>query len=313
MIYKYFRKRYIKFWKEVFKDDKKRHEKCLAHYKENGYLEQLDIKEGNYLNDSNKFHNFVFYSKKNNENKDMLIVDIHGGGWAGGSYITNSAFNIELAIRGATVLSPNYTLLDGDKHYIKDAIKEIFKFLHYIENNELLNGFSLSNVLLTGDSAGGQLSWLVYIINQNEEYQKIFDVKATKFKFTYLVPTHAVNFLYKTHKVTSFHFLTFKFIAIYLKKYLYGKKYKKDKTYVYSDPKKYIKYIKEMPKIVILSSLGDESFAYQSELMHELLVKENIEHTYLYINNKNLPHAFNVVKPYLDESIKFDEYLISLF
>ncbi|KAJ3336250.1 hypothetical protein HDU93_003360, partial [Gonapodya sp. JEL0774] len=82
------------------------------------------------------------------------VVYFHGGGYVGGSPQGHRAQTFALATRGLRVLSVDYRL--GPENVYPGAITDAYSAWKWI----LLQGFSASKAVFSGDSAGGGLSYV---------------------------------------------------------------------------------------------------------------------------------------------------------
>ena len=82
-----------------------------------------------------------------------VILEVHGGGYVGGSKETNSAHSAYWAENGFICVNINYTVMPkGD---MKSEMQEFYAALNFIADNAETYGFDLNNVFISGDSAGG--------------------------------------------------------------------------------------------------------------------------------------------------------------
>lgn len=99
--------------------------------------------------------------------KYPVLVDVHGGGWITGDKHWRRGLNRAFADMGLCVISPNYGLSPRFKY--PECVKHLFACFKWICDNAEERRFDLDNVLITGDSAGGQLACLVLAIQNNAE------------------------------------------------------------------------------------------------------------------------------------------------
>lgn len=250
---------------------------------------------------------FNIYSKDNSSN--TLVIDIHGGGWICGDKDTNRGFCYELAKANFKVCSLDYRLID--KVTIKEQIEDIFCLFKYLETNKDIFNLKLDNVILTGDSAGGQLALLSYIINERTDLREIFNVDKINFNIKGLILNHSVCNLDLAAKLRG-HRLLSKYVSIPgLLRMLYGKGYKNKEIYQKTaDPKKYIYKETKLPKILIISSLGDKEYKYQSDILVSLL-NEKGKDCFYYLEQSDAEHVFNIARPNSEEGIKCNLEIIN--
>ena len=99
--------------------------------------------------------------------KYPVLVDVHGGGWITGDKHWRRGLNRAFADMGLCVISPNYGLSPRFKY--PECVKHLFVCFKWICDHAEERRLDLDNVLITGDSAGGQLACLVLAIQNNAE------------------------------------------------------------------------------------------------------------------------------------------------
>lgn len=99
--------------------------------------------------------------------KYPVLVDVHGGGWITGDKHWRRGLNRAFADMGLCVISPNYGLSPRFKY--PECVKHLFACFKWICDHAEERRLDLNNVLITGDSAGGQLACLVLAIQNNAE------------------------------------------------------------------------------------------------------------------------------------------------
>ena len=99
--------------------------------------------------------------------KYPVLVDVHGGGWITGDKHWRRGLNRAFADMGLCVISPNYGLSPRFKY--PECVKHLFACFKRICDHSEERRLELDNVLITGDSAGGQLACLVLAIQNNAE------------------------------------------------------------------------------------------------------------------------------------------------
>lgn len=109
----------------------------------------------------------VYYPPLKGREKYPVLVDIHGGGWITGDKYWRRGLNRAFADMGLFVVSPNYGL--SPRFVYPDCVRHLFSCFKWICDNADNYNLDLSNVLVTGDSAGGQLACLVLAIQDNAE------------------------------------------------------------------------------------------------------------------------------------------------
>lgn len=130
-----------------------------------------------YLDDGNRGHLLDVYKAKNAKPGNPVVINIHGGGLFASFKDLNANFNYEFARRGFDVVSLSYIRLPDTTfwHQIDDCMNA----LRYVATHANELGLDLSNVFLTGDSAGALLAYTCTCIENSKELQKSFDIAAS--------------------------------------------------------------------------------------------------------------------------------------
>ena len=105
-------------------------------------------------------------------NKYPLIVDIHGGGYFYGDKKLYSYYCMHLATLGFTVVNFNYRLSPENK--FPAPLEDTDAVISFIEKHGKEYGLDHNKMLLTGDSAGAQLSSQYAAICTNDDYREKF-------------------------------------------------------------------------------------------------------------------------------------------
>ena len=113
--------------------------------------------------------------------KYPVLVDVHGGGWITGDKHWRRGLNRAFADMGLCVISPNYGLSPRFKY--PECVKHLFACFKWICDHAEERRLDLDNVLITGDSAGGQLACLVLAIQNNAEVKARIDVVDSPLRF----------------------------------------------------------------------------------------------------------------------------------
>lgn len=109
----------------------------------------------------------VYYPPLKGRDKYPVLVDIHGGGWITGDKYWRRGLNRAFADMGLFVVSPNYGLSPRFKY--PECVKHIFASFKWICDHADDYRLDLDNVLITGDSAGGQLACLALAIQNKAD------------------------------------------------------------------------------------------------------------------------------------------------
>lgn len=274
-------------WKFCDKSDKKR--MATQTPPEN----VVKVKDVEYLNDGNPYHKFdVFYPEGTIPKEGLpVIIDIHGGGWMYASKDLNEYYCMELANKGYCVFSISYRLVPDVTVY--EQIKDCTDALAYINSNMKNYPANKKTVMLTGDSAGGQLALYSTILNNNPDAREIFGTVDTKLNIKCLLLTSPVTYAKSGG-----------WFSIYTKK-MWGKDYKTKAAYNYMDLNEIMELANNMPPTYFITSSGDtlahdqtvNAYNYFADKGYECEIEDFTDLR----EGKKLPHVFSVLDP-------FDEY-----
>lgn len=274
-------------WKGVDKDDKKNHAEQTPPSK------ITKVKDIEYLNTGNPYHMLdVFYPEGDLPEEGLpVIIDIHGGGWMYATKDLNEYYCMELASKGYTVFSISYRLVPDVT--VNEQIQDCASALKWISENMKNYPANASSVMLTGDSAGGQLALYEAVLNQSPELREIFNTQATNLNIKALLLTSPVAYM-KNGGMYS----------VYTKP-LWGKDYKQKATYNYMDLSEIIEYADNMPPTFFITSSGDTLAHDQTVTAYNLFQERGIESElidYGEYNGEKQKHVFSVLYPFSEPS-----------
>lgn len=274
-------------WKFCDKSDKKR--MATQTPPEN----VVKVKDIPYIDDGNPYHKFdVFYPEGKIAKEGLpVIIDIHGGGWMYATKDLNEYYCMELAKKGYCVFSISYRLVPDVT--VNEQIKDCTEALAFIRANMKDYPANKKTVMLTGDSAGGQLALYSTILNNNPDAREIFGTVDTKLNIKCLLLTSPVTYAKSGG-----------WFSIYTKK-MWGKDYETKSTYNYMDLNEIMELANDMPPTYFITSSGDTLAHDQTVNAYNYFVEKGyeceIEDFTDLRNGKKLPHVFSVLDP-------FDEY-----
>lgn len=253
----------------------------------------VKVKDVTYLDDGNPYHKFdVFYPEGTIPEEGLpVIIDIHGGGWMYASKDLNEYYCMELANKGYCVFSISYRLVPDVTVY--EQIKDCTDALAYINSNMKNYPANKKTVMLTGDSAGGQLALYSTILNNNPDAREIFGTVDTKLNIKCLLLTSPVTYAKSGG-----------WFSIYTKK-MWGKDYKTKAAYNYMDLDEIMELANDMPPTYFITSSDDtlahdqtvNAYNYFADKGYECEIQDFTDLR----DGKKLPHVFSVLDP-------FDEY-----
>ena len=248
------------------------------------------IKDIPYIDDGNIYHTLDVYFPNDRDDVRSLpiIVDIHGGGWMYGDKNLNEYYCLELASRGYVVFNISYRLVPDVT--VNEQVQDCIAAMNYINDN--YSGYTdNTDMLLTGDSAGGMLAAYTAAIMQSEDLQETFatDYYANGIQPKALLLTSPVAFMKDGGA-----------FSVYTK-ILWGKDYKSKATYDYMDLCEIIDYA-ELPPTYLITSGGDSLAHDQTHRAYDLLKEKGVECEIADFgddeNGKALPHVFSVLFPF---------------
>lgn len=253
----------------------------------------VKVKDIPYIDDGNPYHKFdVFYPDGKIAKEGLpVIIDIHGGGWMYATKGLNEYYCMELAKKGYCVFSISYRLVPDVT--VNEQIKDCTEALAFIRANMKDYPANKKTVMLTGDSAGGQLALYSTILNNNPDARKIFGTVDTKLNIKCLLLTSPVTYAKSGG-----------WFSIYTKK-MWGKDYETKSTYNYMDLNEIMELANDMPPTYFITSSGDTLAHDQTVNAYNYFVEKGyeceIEDFTDLKDGKKLPHVFSVLDP-------FDEY-----
>lgn len=250
----------------------------------------VKVKDVEYLDDGNPYHKFdVFYPEGTIPKEGLpVIIDIHGGGWMYASKDLNEYYCMELANKGYCVFSISYRLVPDVTVY--EQIKDCTDALAYINNNMKNYPANKKTVMLTGDSAGGQLALYSTILNNNPDARENFGTVDTKLNIKCLLLTSPVTYAKSGG-----------WFSIYTKK-MWGKDYKAKAAYNYMDLDEIMELANNMPPTYFITSSGDtlahdqtvNAYNYFADKGYECEIEDFTDLR----DGKKLPHVFSVLDPF---------------
>lgn len=255
-----------------------------------GIISHKDIE---YLADGNPYHRLdVFYPEGEIPAEGLpVVIDIHGGGWMYATKDLNEYYCKEIASKGYIVFSISYRLVPDVT--VNEQIQDCSSALAWISENMNNYPANANTVMLTGDSAGGQLSAYCTVLNQSPELREIFGTCETNLNIKCLALTSPVA--YMNHGGL---------FSVYTRM-LWGKDYKQKPTYEFMDISDIIIYADDMPPTYFITSSGDTLAHDQTVTAYNLFLERGIECELVDFGEyegKKLPHVFSVLDPFSEPS-----------
>lgn len=227
-----------------------------------------------------------------------VILEVHGGGFVGGSKETNRDHSIYWADNGFLVVTINYTLMPKGTN--KTDMQEFFAALHFIADQAETYGFDVNNVFVSGDSAGGAHVEMIGANYVNPEL-------AAKNEVT--VPENLTirGLVISASGVVSFKKQAEAFLNGEAKgpaKSL-GKIYKDEELPALYELKDWM-IADQYPPCILLGTPGDKLAGEGILELDAYLTEQNVEHELVYVQDDEheLMHVFNITYPDWKESIE---------
>ena len=246
------------------------------------------IKDIPYIDDGNMYHKLDVFYPENTLPTDKLpvVIDIHGGGWMYATKDLNEYYCRAIANKGYIVFSISYRLVPDVT--VDLQLQDVADALKWIENNMSSYPCNTNSIMLTGDSAGGQLAVYSEILMQSEELRQIFNVQQVNLNVDALVLTSPVSYMDDG------------ILSVYTK-ILWGSDYKNKSTANYMNLDEIIDFANDMPPTYLITSSGDTLANKQTHKAAELLESKGVTvdiEDYGKFENKKLPHVFSVLFPF---------------
>lgn len=250
-----------------------------------------------YIDDGNKDHLLDVYKPEDAAEVNPVIVEIHGGGFIGGSKETNTDHSIVYAQAGFTVVTPNYTRLPEGN--FKTVIQNVFAALHWVADNAAEYGFDMDHVFMSGDSAGAATTSLVAAALTSESVREYYEVELPGFEVKgYVLTCPTVDILSIRDDLGASGYLGYKAKTI-------------GEEILMDDELMNMAHVFNLledtyPEVYILTTPTDELFYHMSVDFDAALTEKGIPHEYhVYEGEENvLGHVFNVSDVDFPESIR---------
>ena len=201
----------------------------------------------------------------------------------------NEYYCLALAEQGYCVFNMSYRLVPDVT--VNEQLKDVAAALKWISENMKDYPADAENIMLTGDSAGGQLAVYSAVLLQSEELRNIFGVENGNLDITALVLTSPVSFMKDGGA-----------FSVYTK-ILWGRDWKTKETYNYMDLSEIIDYAEQMPPTYLIPSSGDSLAHDQTVRAYNLLLEKGVKceiSDYGEEFGEPLPHVFSILFPFDD-------------
>lgn len=232
------------------------------------------------LFDENKKGRFV-------EGKYPVLLDIHGGGWLVGDKSYRRGYVMQFAHEGFFVININYCMTPKYKFPIN--VQNVGEAINWIYENADKYSLDLENFSITGDSAGGHLSAMAMLCQENKEVREKLGVSEPKVKIKKAILQSSVVFFDR-----SVFYLP---IMNSMIKSLTGLTKRKDyASYEYANEISPVKYINaNYPEIMVVTGRTDYFTKYQNMELVEKFKEQGVKYQYLHIKTfLNCFHCFHL-------------------
>jgi len=270
-----------KFWDGVKVGDDKLHATQVL---PEGIKEITDIP---YKNSGSIYHLLDVYYPEEVKGKLPVIVDIHGGGWMYATKDLNKIYCQYLAKRGFVVFNLSYRLVP--EVTVPEQLRDVAEAL--VKINELMDVYPCdrNNVMLTGDSAGGQLASFTAAISRSEYLREQFDTVNHGMDFSCLTLTSPVAFMNEG--------LPMGFYC----RMMWGEKGMRRSMKRFMNIDELLNETESFPPTFLVTSSGDFMALKQTRKLYKLMLMKGVYAKLLdfpKFEGKDLPHVFGVLEPY---------------
>lgn len=248
------------------------------------------IKEINniaYTDSGSEYHLLDVYYPEDAKEKLPVIIEIHGGGWMYGSKDLNKIYAQYLAKRGFVVFNISYRLVP--EVFVPSQLQDIAHAIN--KAKELMSELpcDTEKIILTGDSAGGQLAAFTAALSRSESLRAHFDTVDHGLDFSCVVLTSPVAYMNDSLPM-----------GLYCRM-MWGEKGTKRSSALYMNIDELIREARSFPPAILTTSSGDTLALSQTRRLYKTLLENGLEAKLLdfpKFEGKNLPHVFGVLEPY---------------
>ncbi|AZL89214.1 alpha/beta hydrolase [Megavirus baoshan] len=139
--------------------------------KDESYKNKIDIQHLNVTTDKANIDLDIF-RPKNNKTKLPIVYYVHGGGWILGNSQTHGRLVTEIAIQtNSAVVFINYSPAP-EKKYPTQIIQGL-EGLYYVYNNAKTLNLDADNIIIMGDSVGGNMATVIAMLINEKQGPKL--------------------------------------------------------------------------------------------------------------------------------------------
>ncbi len=239
-----------------------------------------------YGDDGDHYHLFDAYYPTENDGKLPVIIDIHGGGWMYADKDLNIFYNQYLAARGFLVFSLSYRLVP--EVTVREQLQDVMSALCAIKEKMKELPCDPTKVMLTGDSAGGQLAAFAAAMGRSALLREHFDVPDPGIDFSCLTLTCPVAYMNEPSLMGAYGRLMWK------------KRPFRASQDAYMNFDELLGCVDSLPPTLLITSDGDVVARWQTIKLHGHLLQKGVRSTLLNFGSpegKILGHVFAVLAP----------------
>ena len=248
------------------------------------------IKEINnipYTDSGSEYHLLDVYYPEDAKGPLPVIIEIHGGGWMYGTKDLNKIYAQYLAKRGFVVFNLSYRLVP--EVLVPDQLKDVA--LAICKAKELMPTLpcDTSKIILTGDSAGGQLASFTAALSRSAALREHFGTADHGIDFSCVVLTSPVAYMNDELPM-----------GLYCRM-MWGEKGRKKSSRKYMNIDELINEVTDFPPTILITSSGDVLALKQTRRLHSTLLEKGCDAElldYPKFEGKDLPHVFACLEPY---------------
>ena len=248
------------------------------------------IKEVNnipYTETGSEYHMLDVYYPEDAKGPLPVIIEIHGGGWMYGTKDLNKIYAQYLAKRGFVVFNLSYRLVP--EVFVPQQLQDVALAISKVK--EIMPDFPCDpeKIILTGDSAGGQLASFTAALSESEALRNHFDTAHHGLKFNCLVLTSPVAYMNDSLPM-----------GLYCRM-MWGEKGHKKSSRRYMNIDELIREVPSFPPTFLTTSSGDTLALKQTRRLYRTLLESSVEAQLLdfpKFEGKHLPHVFSALEPY---------------
>ena len=265
-----------------------------------GLIECFDLP---YLNDDDPRHTLDLIRPEISEGKLPTIIEIHGGGYIACEKNINRLHARAYAQQGFAVVNGDYTLHpEGD---LVTELRELAAIVNYVADMAEENGFDLTRVYMSGDSAGGHLVLLYAMLQGSPAMCERLGVRPGRIEIQAAAATCPAFRLSGRNGAAS--------AISFLVRLMYPEGISKE----YLEQFNVLGLIGESayPPLIVITT-PDDDLLYKEDLELEKALRESSrEYDFrVYESRENqLGHVFNVLYPEFAESREANRDIASFF